>query len=423
MPFTSLAFCMAEARVDRGIPIAKVVASIVSVSTSGHRDKMHERPTAIDLFCGVGGMSLGFEQAGFDVVAAVDIDEIHVKTYARNFPQCRTCCADLSSASAQQIRRETGIGDLAIDVVFAGPPCQGFSLIGKRLREDPRNLLLYEFARLVAELSPRYFAVENVEGILLGNARDILEEFVRRVGKAGYCVVKPIRVLDAVDFGVPQRRRRVCIFGYKEGLEAPEYQTRPRPYDGRGETAAPTVWDAIGDLPNIERYKYLLGFDKYMGGLGAPSPYARILRGEARDPGDSSLERQVNGTGLSGCLRTLHTAKTIKRFADTRQGAYEEVSRFYRLARNGFAPTLRAGTGPDKGSFTAARPIHPFQDRCITVREAARLHSFPDWFAFHPTKWHGFRQLGNSVPPRLARALAVSLRRAIDSTKSSEEHL
>ncbi|MGA2267879.1 MAG: DNA cytosine methyltransferase [Bryobacteraceae bacterium] len=407
---------MGETSVDPISPIVRVAVSIGSVNTSRGQTKTHNRPTAIDLFCGVGGMSLGFEQAGFDVAGAVDIDEINVETYARNFPQCRTWRADLSCASAEQIRRETRIGDALIDVACAGTPCQGFSLIGKRLREDPRNLLLYEFARLVTELSPRYFVAENVGGILLGSAKEVLSEFLLRVTRAGYCVVEPIQVLDAVEFGVPQRRRRVFILGYKRGLPAPAYPTPPYPYDDAGSSAAPTVWDAIGDLPNIGKYKYLLTSDEYLGDLRAPSSYASILRGKAREPRDESSERQVNGNGLSGCLRTLHTAKTIKRFRNTKQGTYEDVSRLYRLARNGFAPTIRAGTGPEQGSFMAARPIHPFQNRCITVREAARLQSFPDWFVFHPTKWHGFRQIGNSVPPRLARALAESVRRAIDNT-------
>lgn len=364
-------------------------------------------------------MSLGFEQAGFRVAAAVDIDKINVETHLKNFPECRAWCADLSCTSAEQVRCETGIGSLSIDAVFAGPPCQGFSLIGKRLREDPRNLLLYELARLVAELSPRYFVVENVEGILLGKAKEMLDSFVLRVETSGYCVAKPIRVLDAAEFGVPQRRRRVFILGHKAGLAAPEY---PRPLSARNHTGAmaPTVWDAIGDLPNIGKYKYLLKSDAYLGALGMPSPYARILRGEISDPYDKATERHVNGAGLGGCLRTQHTAETIKRFANTKQGTYDEVSRFYRLTRNGFAPTIRAGTGPAQGSFMAARPIHPFQDRCITVREAARLHSYPDWFVFHPTKWHGFRQIGNSVPPLFARALAESVRRAIGNADLEE---
>src|SRR5208337_2525233 len=109
----------------------------------------------------------GFEQAGFDVIAAVDIEEIHTETHINNFPNCQIWCTDLSKASGRQLRRETGIGSRQIDVVFAGPPCQGFSLIGKRLPSDPRNLLLHDLARLIVELSPSYFVVENVAGIML----------------------------------------------------------------------------------------------------------------------------------------------------------------------------------------------------------------------------------------------------------------
>jgi len=276
-------------------------------------------------------------------------------------------------------------------------------------------LLLLDLARLIAELSVDYFVVENVAGILLGDVKEVLLEFVRRIKEAGYCVVEPIQVLDAAEFGVPQRRRRVFVLGYKKGLVAPEYPTPSHRRDG-DRTGAPTVWDAIGDLPNISRCRYLFETDEYAGELGVPSGYASILRGESQDPQDKSRPPSRNGNGLSGCLRTSHTLETIKRFGNTRQGTSEAVSRFYRLAKNGLAPTLRAGTGPAQGSSMAPRPIHPFQDRCITLREAARLHSFPDWFHFHPTKWHGFRQIGNSVPPLLARAVASAIRRALTSS-------
>ena len=366
------------------------------------------------MFSGVGGMSLGFEQAGFDVVAAADIEAINTQTYGENFPRSKTWCTDLSSATGKQFREETGLGNTEIDVLFAGPPCQGFSLMGKRLSKDPRNLLLYDLARLIAELSPSYFVVENVAGIMLGDTRNILAEFVRRVRNAGYSVVEPIRILDAAEFGVPQRRRRMFLLGYGSDSIAPQYPTPSCAYDSEGKINGPTVWDAIGDLPRIERFQYLLEDEHYMGELGEPSTYASMLRGEIRDQGDRTLQRQTNGNGLSGCLRTVHTAKTVRRFNKTKPGTSEKVSRYYRLAKSGLAPTIRAGTGPAQGSFMAPRPIHPFQDRCITVREAARLHSFPDWFCFHSTKWHGFRQIGNSVPPRLARAIAQCVREAIE---------
>jgi DNA (cytosine-5)-methyltransferase 1 len=381
------------------------------------------RPTGVDLFSGVGGMSLGFEQAGFEVIAAVDIEQIHVNTYLQNFPSCQVRCMDLSGVSGTAIRKETGIGTAHLDVVLAGSPCQGFSLIGKRLREDPRNLLLYDLARLITELMPSYFVVENVGGILLGDAKRVLDEFVTRVERSGYRVIKPIQVLDAAEFGVPQRRRRVFLLGSLEGLVPPKYPRALHPDGNCRGAQRPNVWDAIGDLPDVEKYDYLLEIDDYRGLLGEASAYARVLRGETRDEADSLPQRSSNGHGLGGCLRTVHTPETIKRFKATEPGSVELVSRYYRLSKEGLSPTIRAGTGPAQGSFMAPRPIHPVRDRCITVREAARLHSFPDWFRFHPTKWHGFRQIGNSVPPWLARAVAQCIRRAVDDSERGSNHV
>jgi DNA (cytosine-5)-methyltransferase 1 len=375
-----------------------------------------KRPVGVDLFCCAGGMSLGFEQAGFEVVAAADIEKIHAEVHKENFPDCEVWCGDLSLVSGEQLREKVGLVGQKIDVIFAGPPCQGFSLIGKRMNEDPRNLLLFDLARLIADLAPNYFVVENVAGILLGNAKHTFDKFVNQIERHGYNVVKPIQVLDAAEFGVPQRRKRVFVLGHKAGMAAPQYPKPTFPRDESGENNGPTVWDAIGDLPRILDYAYLLDSDEYRGDLGKPSAYAKVLRGETPDAGDMSRKRHTNGNGLSGCLRTVHTVETIRRFNSTKQGTSEKVSRYHRLSKDGVSPTLRAGTGPAQGSFMAPRPIHPFQDRCITVREAARLHSFPDWFHFHPTKWHGFRQIGNSVPPLLARAVARSVLCALEKS-------
>lgn len=380
---------------------------------------MRKRPTGVDLYSGVGGMSLGFEQAGFELIAAADAEKIHVDTYLENFPSCGACCVDLSTVSGALLREMTGIGDQKIDVLFGGPPCQGFSLIGKRLMGDPRNLLLHEFARLVIELSPTYFVMENVDGILRGDTRRILDEFIAHVQEAGYSVVKPIQVLDAAEFGVPQRRRRLFVLGHADGVAAPRYPTPRYWFDLDGGIDCPTVWDAISDLAHIGKSASLLESDGYHGDLGKPSVYSETLRGETSDGDDKSPKRRRNGNGLSGCLRTEHTLTTVKRFGQTEQGESEKISRYPRLAKHGLAPTLRAGTGPEKGSFMAARPIHPTQPRCITVREAARLHSFPDWFHFHSTKWHGFRQIGNSVPPLLGRAVAKAVLQALAEDSQS----
>lgn len=349
-------------------------------------------------------MSLGFEQAGVDVVAAVDAEPIHVGTHMANFPDCQAFAIDLSTLSGDDLLGRAGLEGGGIDILFGGPPCQGFSTGGRRQVDDPRNTLLLEFARLVSELRPSYFVVENVDGLLMGDAIETLESFLASVVLAGYSVVEPVRILDAEDFGVPQARRRAFILGYKGGYTAPEY-----PIPVSGDPVRPTVWDAISDLPAIEEQEELLRTDVYCGELGTePSRYAQILRGEVNDEEDHSRPRVGEG-GLTGCGRTVHTDTTRRRFLATLPGTREPISRFYRLTAGGVSTTLRAGTDSSNGSHTAPRPIHPFAPRCITVREAARLHSLPDWFRLHPTKWHGFRQVGNSVPPLLARAVAKSV--------------
>jgi DNA (cytosine-5)-methyltransferase 1 len=374
---------------------------------------MKKRPIAIALFSGAGGMSLGFEQAGFDIPIAIEVDLIHAKTYQINFPNCCILNKDISKINGTEVFTKTVLKSKNIDVLFGGPPCQGFSLIGKRRADDSRNKLVYQFARLVGEIRPNYFVMENVEGFLLGKASEVADSFIRRVKKAGYSIVTPIQTLDASDFKVPQKRKRVFILGFKKDLAAPIYPKPIRQNKINKNVYYPCVWDAIGDLPNVDEFDFLIKTDVYSGCLGIASDYALILRGEKRDFNDRSKKRKKSIKGLTGCLRIQHKPKTIERFVKTAPGCIEPISRYHRLSKDGLAPTLRAGTGSSNGSYTAPRPIHPVYSRCITVREAARLHSYPDWFQFHPTKWHGFRQVGNSVPPLLARAVAKSIIKVI----------
>lgn len=361
------------------------------------------RPIGIDLFAGAGGLSLGFEQAGFDVAAAVEIDPIHCAVHEFNFPNCAAICADATKITGADIRKAAKLNGAAVDVVFGGAPCQGFSLIGKRALDDPRNRLLLEFVRLTVELDAKYFVFENVKGLTIGNHRQLLEELIEMFHSNGYQVLLPYRVLNAADFGVPQDRRRLFLMGAKRGLPLPQY---PTPV-----AAVPTtVWEAIGDLPDPDEYVELLDSDVVEHArFRKASRYARILRGLAEDVRDFSYPREWNPKRLTSSMRTEHTPLSQRRFNATESGRVEAVSRFLKLDPEGICNTLRAGTGSDRGAFTSPRPIHPYAPRCITVREAARLHSYPDWFRLHTTKWHGFRQIGNSVPPLLGRAVAAEL--------------
>jgi DNA (cytosine-5)-methyltransferase 1 len=367
------------------------------------------RPVGIDLFAGAGGLSLGFEQAGFDVAAAVEIDPIHSAVHEYNFPGCAMICTDAAKTSGKKIREVAGFNGTAIDAVFGGAPCQGFSLIGHRALDDPRNRLILEFVRLTVELEARYFVFENVKGLTIGEHRRLLDELIEAFDDEGYNVVVPYNVLNAADFAVPQDRRRLFLMGAKKDLPLPSYPKNP---GGKGSV---TVWQAIGDLPDVDEYPELVESDTLeRAKFGRASAYARVLRGLMEDAEDLSYPREWDGNGLTSSMRTDHTPLSQRRFKATEWGKTEPVSRFLKLHPEGICNTLRAGTGSDRGAFTSPRPIHPYALRCITVREAARLHSYPDWFRFHATKWHGFRQIGNSVPPLLSRAVAKELARAMD---------
>ncbi|MBC6421637.1 MAG: DNA cytosine methyltransferase [Hormoscilla sp. SP12CHS1] len=383
------------------------------------------RPIAIDLFAGAGGMTLGFEQAGFDVPAAVELDPIHCATHEFNFPFWSVLCQDIADTTGDQIRN--CIGDREIDVVCGGPPCQGFSVIGKRQFSDPRNCLISHFLRVVLELEPKYFVMENVPGLALGKHQQLLNDIISEFTANGYQVLSH-QVLNAANYGVPQNRERLFMLGCRQGLPLPQYPspiTRPNKNQAENQDLplTPTVWQAIGDLPEAENYPVLRKRDQVVAEYGKPSDYGQQMRGLCMIADDYSYARQYDPRLLTSSIRTNHTKKSRARFEATGPGKIERVSRFYKLNPEGLCNTLRAGTARDRGAYTSPRPIHPYTPRCITVREAGRLHSYPDWLRFHVTKWHGFRQIGNSVPPLLAKAVAAEIIRSlgVEPCKPAEE--
>jgi DNA (cytosine-5)-methyltransferase 1 len=372
-----------------------------------------KRPIGIDLFAGAGGMSLGFEQAGFDVVAAVEVDPIHSAVHDYNFPHCAILPRSVVGLSGEQIRKAAGIGTRKIDVVFGGAPCQGFSLIGQRSFDDPRNALVKDFLRIVHELDASTFVFENVKGLTIGKHRQFLDELISLAKGVGYDVQLPWKVLDAADFGTPQHRERLILFGAKRGRELPRYPVATTfAADGRGKAnnalpIGPTVQDALGDLPNAEDFEALLDCDEVnTSDWGPASPYSQELRALTNSAWHFGYIRKWNAKILTASARTNHSDISRRRFSETKGGEIEPISRFFRLPATGLSNTLRAGTDGARGAFTSPRPIHYCYARCVTVREMARLHGFPDWFRFNDTKWHGARQIGNAVPPPLAREVA-----------------
>lgn len=382
--------------------------------TSRRSTHENRRLTSVELFCGAGGMALGFEQAGFDVLAAVDLDPVHLSAHERNFPLGEPVCADISEIGASEIMEAARRGWARrhpstpfagrVDCVFGGPSCQGFSVIGSRKRDDPRNALVAQFARLVVDLRPRWFVMENVPGLISPGYRPVLDAFYRTLRAAGYAVAEPWK-LNARHHDVPQERKRVFVVGAREGEAVP---TKPlvRPN-------APTVADALGDVPPLARFRTLqeqdelaLSEDQLAEMVRSQSCYVQRLNGVERDPEDLADQREWDPRLLTSVGLASHSDAVVARFRRLRRGERDAIGRLPKLDPGGQSPTLRAGTGRDHGSFTSARPVHYSSPRVISVREAARLHGFPDWFGFHATKWHGFRQVGNAVPPPLARAVA-----------------
>lgn len=387
------------------------------------------RPTAVDLFAGVGGMSLGFEQAGFDVKAAVELDPVHAAVYAYNFSGTRVTCASVTELTGQAIRDASGLEKESIQCVFGSPPSQGFSVMGKRDVSDPRNAMIKEFARLVIELQAETFVLETAKGLLLGDHRALLDEVIETFSANGYNVSAP-EVLNAGHFYVPQSRESVFLIGARKGQVRPNFPLprcniagKKAKYPDLG--VGPTCADALADLENADFFEALRHSDSVVRFLvRTPSDYAAPLTGHGQQDWHLGYKRDVNVALMTASARTEHTEDSRRRFAATAPGTVEPVSRFYRLAPNGVSPTLRAGTDASRGAFTSPRPIHFTYDRCITVREMARLHGFPDWFRFHVTKAHGARQVGQAVCPPLARAIAQEVVTALKYLpKDSNGHL
>ena len=345
----------------------------------------------VELFCGCGGFSRGAHDAGFEVAAAYDIDEILTSSYRRNFPETKLFHRDVSTLTGDEILRDVGERPFGI---FGGPPCQGFSDIGKRDPNDPRRGLLGHFFRVVGEVKPAFFVMENVRGLSYKENRPVLDQALKQVDR-WYDILKP-KVWDSSEFGAATKRNRIFVIGIRKGLRSAVSERDLIARKRKAATVKQAISDlttareieAVSDLPNFDRWKIVR--------RGAVSRYAESLMAPDKV--------------FTGHRPTIHTRKVVERFATVEPGKHDKVGRHPRLTWEGQCPTLRAGTGADLGSFQSVRPIHPEEDRVITVREAARLQGFPDSHIFHPTVWHSFRMIGNSVSPIMAEAIFATIR-------------
>ena len=366
--------------------------------------------TVVDLFAGGGGLSLGASRAGFSVIGAVEFDAVALETHRHNFRATTHISTDIAELSGEQLARSLGLDSGEITGIIGGPPCQGFSVIGRNCSDDPRNTLFDDFFRLVSQVEPRFFLAENVPGILNKKNARIMEKAIERVAER-YVVLTPL-MINASDYGAPTTRRRTFFVGYlrSQNLVLSEDSFKPDPLMRKN-----YVRDALRGVPGRISAPGRPGGWRTVGNHGS-GYFADRLKGHVPPGvGDPAALRELrNHRRVSGFLGTVHSEDVQRRYARVPHGVRDAVSKSHRLDPNGFCPTLRAGTGPEGGRFQAVRPLHPHQDRVVTPREAARLQGFPDWFQFSPTRWHSFRSIGASVSPIVAERILSVLGEALD---------
>jgi DNA (cytosine-5)-methyltransferase 1 len=369
------------------------------------------RPKLIDLFAGVGGLSLGAARAGFDIALAVERDARIAAAHEKNFPGTKHATLDVGTLSGEDLLKLAGLKATEIDGIIGGPPCQGFSSMGKRNARDNRNRLFVKFFELVHEIKPSFFMAENVPGLLYDAYAGLRKEALALV--ADYQIVGPFTVC-AGDYGAPTSRTRVIYFGFRGALMLEFTVADFSPPTGLQKV---NVREALRGLPKKIKPTWLtdaLAWRKVR--MPTSSDFCERVWGVI-PPGVGDAEallRLKQDRRVSGLIATAHSSDLIRRYGALKPGETESATKSVRLTAAGLCPTLRAGTAPDHGSFQAVRPIHPTEARVISPREAARLQGFPDWFRFDETKWHAFRQIGNSVSPivaeRLLKTVAIKMR-------------
>jgi len=354
----------------------------------------------IDLFCGCGGLSEGFRLAGYTIVGGVDFNAPAIKTFNKNFPEAKGICCDLLNMDQSKIVQE--FGDLSeIDVIIGGPPCQGFSAANryKIEGEDPRNKLFFEFVKFVDLAKPKAIVIENVRGIVTSNngyAKDrIYEIFESR----GYSVNH--RILNASDYGVPQRRLRNFFVMIRSDVKFD--------FDNLAKVKNEiTVEDAIGELYGHEENN---SNEPFVLDIVPSTLYRRYLRAsnnevpnhEVRYPAEK-VQHRISFVPQGGNWQDVPEELWPNDRKNRHSSAYK------RLDVN--EPSCTIDTGNNHSNY-----FHPLYNRIPTVREAARLQSFPDDFIFMGNRSEQYRQVGNAVPPLLAKVIADELRGVIENEK------
>lgn len=361
--------------------------------------------TCIDLFAGAGGFAEGFIRAGFNINVANDIWESAAKTYVHNHTETKFILKDIHELDGNQLLQESNLNVNEVDLIIGGPPCQGFSTVGKRAKNDPRNNLFKEYLRIVETVRPKIFVMENVVGILSMEKGKVLDNIIKSFSNIGYRI--EYRILNAADYGVPQLRERVIFVGTRLNRDI----VFPRPTHSSNEinfvtniNSLPhlTLWDAIGDLPTLGVNEEAISYDK--------------------EPQNSyQEERRFGSNNLSLHSSGRHSPKLVEMMKYIPEGVsvwdIDDIppelvptsgygNTYARLNSNLPGMTITRNFN----CISSSRCIHPFSDRGLTAREAARIQSFDDKYEFIGTKSDIALQIGNALPPILAESIAKGIK-------------
>ena len=337
---------------------------------------------AIDLFCGAGGLSYGFEKAGVNILLGIDNDAMALKVFEKNHKDAKSICGDITQLHYNDIKEL--IGDTTIDLIIGGPPCQGMSLSGPRKFDDPRNKLYLSYIRFVQEIKPKAFVIENVPGLVSLFKGQIKNSIIERLTNLGYKV--GYRILCAADYGVPQSRKRVVFVGLKKEFFD---------FDRIKEEDMVTCEMALSDLPPLIDS---LGED--------PAEYETLPQNKYQ-----KLMRK-NSVQVRNHIAAAHSEKVRNIIALVPDGGnYKDLPDEYRNTRNFHVAWTRFRSDKPAPTIDTGHRhhFHYKYNRVPTVRECARLQSFPDDFLFEGNKTQQFRQVGNAVPPIMAKAIAEAL--------------
>lgn len=339
----------------------------------------------IDLFCGCGGLSLGFEMAGFEVKAAIDMWSDAVKTYNHNTKGGKAFCEDIHNWTNEFLQALKKDGDIV--GVVGGPPCQGYSTVGTRDINDPRNHLYLEYCRVVEQLNPDFFVIENVKGLTTLNKGAFKDDIIRRFSTLGYYV--KYQILNAADYGVPQNRHRVFFVGTKNNKF--DFSNIPKV------THVVTASEAIGDLPRLTGMEIITQYDSE-----PQTEYEKMIRNGATE--------LLNHEGTNHSEKTIETIAMIKDGGKIRDLPEE----YWNIRKYNKAFERMGSQKPSNTVDTGHRNyFHYEQNRIPSVRENARLQSFPDTFEVLGTKTSQYKQIGNAVPPLLAFAVANEIKKGL----------